>query len=121
MAPSKSKWDTLNQTMQALEIFEEDLEEKFLLGSGKGGQKINKTASCIYLKHLPTGLEVKCQQERSRELNRYLARKQLCESVKEHLGLSTKKSLKEQKLRKQKQDKARKQRKKQLSKNKPIS
>lgn len=121
MAPSKSKWDLLNQTMKDLEIFEEDLEEKFLLGSGKGGQKINKTASCVYLQHLPTGLEVKCQQERSRELNRYLARKKLCEAVKEHLGLCSEKSLKEKKLRKQKQDKARKQRKKQLSKNTPIS
>jgi len=65
--------------MKQLGIDEDDLIEKFILGSGKGGQKVNKTSSCVYLKHLPTGIEVKCQQGRSRELNRYVARYELCE------------------------------------------
>lgn len=69
--------------MERLDITEESLLEKFIHGSGSGGQKINKTASCVYLKHLPTGIEVKCQQQRSRELNRFLARRELCERIEE--------------------------------------
>jgi len=57
------------------------LVEKFIQGSGAGGQKINKTSSCVYLKHLPTGIEVKCQGERSREINRQLAREELCKKI----------------------------------------
>ena len=57
--------------MLALGILADELVEKFITGSGSGGQKINKTSSCVYLKHVPTGIEIKCQRERSRELNRY--------------------------------------------------
>ncbi|MGJ8672060.1 peptide chain release factor family protein [Rubritalea sp.] len=53
------------------------LIEKFIQGSGSGGQKINKTASCVYLKHTPTGIEIKCQSDRSREQNRLTARQEL--------------------------------------------
>ena len=73
----------LEARMERLNITEESLLEKFIHGSGSGGQKINKTASCVYLKHLPTGIEVKCQQQRSRELNRFLARRELCERIEE--------------------------------------
>lgn len=69
--------------MLKLGITDDNLMEKFIQGSGSGGQKINKTASCVYLKHLPTGIEVKCQQQRSRELNRFLARRELCERLEE--------------------------------------
>jgi protein subunit release factor B len=62
-------------------INEADLIEKFILGSGKGGQKLHKTASTVYLKHLPSGLEIKCQGSRSREDNRYFARERLCEKL----------------------------------------
>lgn len=62
-------------------VNENDLIEKFVLGSGTGGQKINKTSSCVYLKHLPTGIEVKCQQGRSREANRVQARLELCSRI----------------------------------------
>jgi protein subunit release factor B len=71
--------DSVTQRMERSKIFEEDLEERFVLGSGSGGQKINKTASCVYLKHLPSGHEVTCQETRSREKNRVLARERLCE------------------------------------------
>ena len=70
MTVSKEKQEALKKRMEALGIHEEDLIEKFILGSGSGGQKVNKTSSCVYLKHLPTKIEVKCQQERSREMNR---------------------------------------------------
>ena len=71
--------DTLAERMERLGILDEDLEERFVLGSGSGGQKINKTSSCVYLKHLPSGHEVSCQESRSREKNREIARTRLCE------------------------------------------
>ncbi len=71
--------ESLAERMERLQIREEDLEERFILGSGRGGQKINKTASCVYLKHLPSGHEVSCQDTRSREKNRIIARERLCE------------------------------------------
>ena len=76
-----NKEQELVERMKRLGIKEEDLVEKFILGFGKGGQKINKTSSCVYLKHLPTRIEVKCQQDRSRELNRFFARRKLCEKI----------------------------------------
>lgn len=77
----QEKWEELRKKMSQLEIREEDLVEKFILGSGRGGQNLQKTSSCVYLKHLPTGIEVKCQQHRSREMNRYFARRELCEKI----------------------------------------
>ena len=81
MNVSQEKQDSLSIRMEKLGIREEDLIEKFILGSGSGGQKVNKTSSCVYLKHLPTGLEVKCQRERSREMNRFYARRELCDKL----------------------------------------
>jgi protein subunit release factor B len=77
----QGKWDELRRKMGELGIREEDLVEKFILGSGRGGQNLQKTSSCVYLKHLPTGIEIKCQRERSRDMNRYLARRELCEKI----------------------------------------
>lgn len=96
--------------MLALGIREEDLVEKFIQGSGSGGQKINKTSSCVYLKHEPTGQEVKCQRERSRELNRYLARKELCDRLDEiQNGAISRRQQEIEKIRRQKRQKSRKQ------------
>jgi len=78
---SKEKWEQLQRRMQSLGIIEDDLLEKFILGSGSGGQKINKTSSCVWIKHLPTAITVKCQQDRSRAMNRYFARLRLCEKI----------------------------------------
>lgn len=71
--------DSIQQRMERLQIREKDLEERFVLGSGSGGQKINKTANCVYLKHLPSGVEISSQDSRSREKNREIARRRLCE------------------------------------------
>ncbi|KAK7741050.1 hypothetical protein SLS53_005115 [Cytospora paraplurivora] len=60
---------------------EEDITEAYLKGSGPGGQKINKTNSAVQLKHIPTGIVVKCQDTRSREQNRKLAREHLAEKI----------------------------------------
>jgi len=67
----------LEARMVALGLREEDFEEKFIRSSGPGGQKVNKTSSCVVLRHVPSGLEVKMQKERSQPLNRYRARKRL--------------------------------------------
>lgn len=115
MSITKEKLQELANRMQRCNIREDDLIEKFILGSGKGGQKINKTASCVYLKHLPTGLEIKCQRERSRELNRYIARKELCEKLESKIFKE--KSEKQQqfeKIRRQKQRRTRRQKEKML-------
>jgi protein subunit release factor B len=77
--PEKQKALLLKMVM--LGIREQDIVEKFVHGGGKGGQKINKAASAVYLKHLPTGIEVKCQKERSQALNRFLARRILVEKI----------------------------------------
>ncbi len=76
-----TKQQQLRARMQLLGIREADLQEKFIIGSGRGGQKLQKTASCVYLHHVPSGLEVKCQRTRSREDNRYHARKLLCDKL----------------------------------------
>lgn len=64
-------------------INENDITESFLKGTGPGGQKINKTSSAVQLKHLPTGIVVKCQGTRSREQNRRTARRLLGERIEE--------------------------------------
>lgn len=109
MALSKEAKDRLAIRMKELGIQENDLIEKFILGSGSGGQKINKTSSCVYLKHIPSGIELKCQQDRSRDLNRYHARQELCERIEGRLFQE--KSKKQQlieKIRRQKKRRSRK-------------
>jgi peptide chain release factor len=71
----------LRQRMLKLGIREEDLEESFIRGTGAGGQKINKTSSTVVLVHVPTGIEVRCQRERSQSLNRIVARAELCDKL----------------------------------------
>ena len=111
---------TLEQRMKHHRILEEDLEERFVLGSGSGGQKVNKTSSCVYLKHLPTGTEIKCQESRSREKNREVARGRLCdhfdtEEKKKSLERAKNRAVKRYKKRRpSKAEKARRKRTKQL-------
>jgi hypothetical protein len=73
--------DALHQRMRKLRLREEDLQESFIRGSGPGGQKVNKTSSTVVLRHVPSGLEVRCQRERSQVLNRHWARVELCDRV----------------------------------------
>ena len=103
-----TKEEELHLRMQRLKIKDSDLVEKFILGSGSGGQKINKTSSCVYLKHLPTGIEVKCQKSRSRELNRVYERRELCEKLEELLFQEkSKKQQAIEKIRRQKKKRSR--------------
>jgi protein subunit release factor B len=78
---SLEKEAALQARMEQLGVAESDLRESFIRSSGPGGQKVNKTASCVYLVHVPTGLSVKCQQERSQALNRFLARRLLLDRI----------------------------------------
>ncbi len=105
---SSDKLDALTRRMEALGVTEADLLEKFVRGSGSGGQKINKTSNCVFLKHLPSGVAIKCQMDRSRELNRFLARRELCEAL-EHIrdGKASAKTQAIEKMRRQKRRRSR--------------
>lgn len=105
---NKDKWDKLHEWMSSLGINETDLYEKFIIGSGKGGQKLHKTASTVYLKHLPSSLEVKCQESRSQEDNRYYARSRLCEKL--HCTIKGEQTKAQQEIEKIKRQKKRRSR-----------
>ena len=79
VSPAKEK--SLLRRMQALGVREQDIEEQFVRSSGAGGQKVNKTSSCVVLHHRPTGIRVKCQRERAQALNRFLARRILLNKI----------------------------------------
>lgn len=109
---SEKKQTELRERMVAVGLSEADIEEKYVRSSGPGGQKVNKTASCVLLTHRPSGLQVKMQKERSQPLNRYHARKRLCELLEaERLGSASPAAIKAEKIRKQKQRRKRRARK----------
>jgi len=87
VSEEKNRW--LQEKMEALGIHEKDIEEKFVRSSGSGGQKVNKASTCVYLKHIPTGIEIKCMRERSQSLNRFLARRELVTRVEKLSGQLT--------------------------------
>ena len=112
---SKSKKEDLRAKMKKLGIRKEDLEEKFIRSSGRGGQKVNKTSSCVYLKHRPTGIEVKCQQERSQALNRFLARRRLVNRIETRiLGRLSEERRRIEKIRRQKRRRSKRAKEKML-------
>jgi protein subunit release factor B len=78
---SPEKEQALRARMDALGVRDQDLEERFVRSSGSGGQNVNKVSTCVVLRHLPTGLSVKCQRERSQALNRFLARRDLLDKL----------------------------------------
>jgi protein subunit release factor B len=76
---TEAKQHALAGRMQACGVSENDLEESFTRSGGPGGQHVNKTSTCVRLTHIPSGLTVKMQKARTQRLNRYYARKRLCE------------------------------------------
>lgn len=81
MPVSIEKEKELLERMQSLGLSEADFQETFIRSSGPGGQKVNKTATCVYLVHVPSGMSVKCQKTRSQAMNRFLARRILLERM----------------------------------------
>lgn len=119
---SPEKEAELYRQMSKLQIREVDLEEQFIRGTGPGGQKINKTASCVYLKHIPSGIEVKCQASRSQALNRYLARRELCEKLGALIsGEKSRKRNEQEKIKRQKRRRSRRSKLKMLANKKKRS
>lgn len=112
---TQDKWEKLQERMDKLNISEADLSEQFVRASGKGGQKVNKTSSCVHLIHKPSGLEVKCKQSRLQGSNRFFARRDLCDKIEEKvLGIKTKKRQEQEKVRRQKRRRSRRAKNKML-------
>ena len=103
MSPGQEKIDALNRRMERLNIRREDIEEKFIKASGRGGQKVNKSSSAVFLKHLPTGVSVKYGKDRSQHLNRFMAMRLLVEKLETGItGQKTEKEARKEKMKKQK-------------------
>ena len=97
------KVEALLERIQRLKIDPAAIEEGFTRGSGKGGQKINKTSNCVQLHYPPLGISVRCQRERKRTINRFLALRELVDQIEMKVSPETSERLKEiEKLRKRK-------------------
>jgi len=107
--------ERIKALMDEASVYEDDLEESFILGCGPGGQKTNKTSCVVRIAHEPSGLMVKCGETRSRETNRWLARRMLAEMIleREHIRKSAARQAQE-KVRRQKRRRSRRQRQKML-------
>ena len=113
---SQTKVQQLNRRMEALGLREKDLEEKFIRSAGPGGQNVNKVSTCVWLKHFPSGLEVKVQTERSQALNRFLARRLLTDKLEEQIrGCFSREQQRISKIRRQKRRRSRRAKDKMLA------
>jgi protein subunit release factor B len=113
---SPEKEQALRERMQDIGLREEDIVEKFIRSGGHGGQNVNKTSTCVYLKHIPTGIEVKCQQERSQALNRFFARRLLAEKLENQiLGKQSAEQQRIEKIRRQKRKRSKRAKEKMLA------
>jgi len=113
---SARKAQDLLRRMERLGVREADLNEKFVKGGGPGGQKINKTSSCVFLAHRASGVEIKCQWDRSQAMNRFLARRELCdrlESIRE--ARRSARQQEHERIRRQKRRRSRRQKERMLA------
>ncbi len=101
--------------MARLGLRESDFEESFVRSGGAGGQNVNKVSTCVWIRHRPTGFEVKCQRERSQALNRYLAKRLLVEKIETHvLGEKSQRRQAIEKIRRQKRKRSKRAKEKML-------
>ena len=112
----------LLKKMKTLNIREEDIRESFVRSQGKGGQNVNKTSTCVYLKHIPTGIEVKCQKERSQAFNRYRARVILAKKIETLIkGKESEEKQRIEKIRRQKRKRSKRAKEKMLLQKKLVA
>ncbi len=112
---SEHKQKELEIKFQRYNIKESDILEKFIRSSGNGGQNVNKVSTCVYLKHLPTNIEIKCQKDRTQLLNRYYARKMLAEIIEAKLSGEKSEKIKAiEKIRRQKRKRSKRAKEKML-------
>ena len=105
----------IKELMNQASVYEEDLEESFILGGGPGGQKTNKTSNVVRLVHAPSALSVRCGENRSREINRWLARRALAEQIlAREQGRKTAAQQAREKVRRQKRRRSRRQKQRML-------
>ena len=98
----------LEERLARLGVRAEDLEESFVHSGGKGGQNVNKVATCVVLVHRPTGIAVKCQRERSQLANRLVARRMLADKIEERRrGAASKRQQEAERVRRQKRRRSR--------------
>ena len=101
-AVSAEKNAELRRQMAELGVREEDLEERFVRSSGSGGQHVNKSSTCVQLRHRPSGIEVRCSAGRSQSLNRFFARRLLVERIAASRGLPVAADAEVERLRRRK-------------------
>ena len=112
---SSDKWKALEARLQKLGISEQDLEERFVRAGGPGGQHVNKVSTCVVLTHPPSGISVRCQEERSQGLNRYRARVRLADKMEEKLlGAESRRRREIEKIRRQKRKRSKRAKEKML-------
>lgn len=105
--------ERIKALMDEASVYDDDLEESFILGGGPGGQKTNKTSNVVRLVHEPSGLMVRCGETRSRETNRWIARRTLAEMILEReKGRKSAARQAAEKIRRQKRRRSRRQKQK---------
>ena len=98
----------LEARLARLGVREEDLDESFVHSGGKGGQNVNKVATCVVLVHRPSGIAVKCQRERTQGANRLVARRMLAEKIEAvRLGRASARQQEAERVRRQKRRRSR--------------